>query len=265
MDPARARANRSHGARGREPEIVVAVEVDRNPGPEPLARPAHERPDRLRRGDPDRVDHDRLLRARLDRPLVDRLEEARVGACAVDAEEGDLDPVARGESDAAGDSPKHLLPRDAERLELQVRDRRLDDARGDPQLDERLEIGRHCPGEAPDLGVQPRLENHLERALVVGGDAREACLDPLDPELVEPTRDLELLLRVENDADRLLAVPERRIVEADLGVDRRVAVDLAGPDAVVHRKSSGKEESFSAPSAVTRKLSSTRRPPPSGQ
>src|SRR5207247_3568482 len=196
------------------------------------------RPDRLRRRDADRVDHDRLLRARLDRALVDLLEEARVGARAVDAEEGDLDPVARGESDAAGDSPKHLLPRDAERLELQVRDRRLDDARGNPQLDERLEIGRHGPGEAPDLGVQPRFENQLERALVVGRDAREAGLDPLDPELVESPRDLELLLRVEDDADRLLPVAERRVVEADLRVHRRAAVDPAGPAAVAHRKTS---------------------------
>src|SRR5256885_277519 len=118
---------------------------------------------------------------------------------------------------------------------------------------------------APSHPRGPPLENRMDGALVVGGEAREAGLDPLDPELVEPTRDLELLLRIENDANRLLAVAERRVVEADLGVDRRVAVDLAGPDAVAHRKSSGKEESFSALSAVTRKLSSTRRPPPSGQ
>ena len=173
--------------------------------------------------------------------------------------------MARGESDAAGDPAEHLLPRDPERLKLEIRDRRLHHARGHPQLDKRLDIGRHGPGEAPDLGVQPRLEDEPERALVVGRDARETGLDPLDPKPVEPARDLELLLGVEYDANRLLPVAERRVVEADLCVDRRVAVDLAGPDAVVHRKSSGKEESFSARPAVTTKLSSTRRPPPSGQ
>jgi hypothetical protein len=170
-----------------------------------------------------------------------------------------------GEGDTACDPAEHLLTRHAERLELQVRDRRLNDACGDSQLDERLDISRHGPGKAPDLCVQPRIENQLERALIVGRDAREAGLDPLDPERVEPAGDLQLLLWVENDADRLLAVAERCVVEADLGVYRRVAVDLAGPDAIVHRKSTGKEESFSAPAAVTRKLSSTRRPPPSGQ
>src|SRR6266480_3640102 len=95
----------------RSPMPLIVPWIQRAP-----ARPAHERPDRLRRRDPDRVDHVRLLSARLDRSLVDRLEEARVGTRAVDAEKGDLDPVARGEGDTAGNPPEHLLPRDAERL-----------------------------------------------------------------------------------------------------------------------------------------------------
>ena len=40
------------------------------------------------------------------------------------------------------------------------------------------------------------------------------------PTLVEQPRDLELLLRVEHDADGLLAVAQRRVVEADAAVDR---------------------------------------------
>src|SRR5205807_4274231 len=128
VDPAGAGPDGGGCARGREAEVVVAVEVDWNPRPEPLARLADERGHSLRGRDPDRVDHDRLLRAGLDRSLVDLLEEARIGARAVDSEEGDLDPVARGEGDAAGDPPEHLLPRDPQRLELQVRDRRLDHA-----------------------------------------------------------------------------------------------------------------------------------------
>ena len=217
----------------------MAVKVDPNLWPEPLACPADKRRDRLRRRDADRVDHDRLLRARLDRALVDLFEEARIGTGAVDAEERDLDSVAHGKRDAAGDPAEHLLPRNPERLQLQIRDRRFNDARGHAQLDERLEIGRHSPREAPDLRIQARLENEPERALVVGRDSRKAGLDPLDSEGVEPARDLELLPRVEDNADGLLPVAERRVVEADLGVDLRAAVDLTGPHAIVHRKSSG--------------------------
>ena len=62
---------------------------------------------------------------------------------------------------------------------------------------------------------RPAAGDQLDGAPVVVGDAREAGLDPLDPEPVEQPRDLELVLRREDDADRLLAVAQRRVVQAD--------------------------------------------------
>ena len=62
-------------------------------------------------------------------------------------------------------------------------------------------------------GPAPTISSH--GVPVVLRDAREAGLDPVDAELVEQPRDLELLLRIEDDADGLLAVTERRVVQPD--------------------------------------------------
>ena len=154
VDPGRARAHGRDGGRGREPEVVVAVEVHRHVGPDALDRPADELGDRLRRGDAERVDDDDLARARLDRGDVHALVEVRLGARRVDAEERGVDPVLGGEAHRARDPVEHLLAVDADRVELQVGDRRLDHRRRDAELDERLEVGRHGAREAPDLGAQ---------------------------------------------------------------------------------------------------------------
>ena len=89
----------------------------------------------------------------------------------------------------------------------------------------------------------------------------------LDPELVEQLRDLELLPRVEHDADRLLPVAQGRVVKADAAAEPVGVVHRSGPDLTRQQRTipSGKAESFSSPSGVTRKLSSTRSPPPPGQ
>ena len=247
VDPGRTGPNgRDCGGRG-EAEVVVAVEVHGHA--EPLTRSADELRRRFRGRDAERVDHDDLAGACLDRRVVGSVEEARIRACAVDTEVRDRDAALDREGDRGLDPLQHLLPRDPERLELQVRDRRLDHARGQAELEERLDVRLHRAGEAPDLGAQARVANQLDRPPVLRGDAREPGLDPLDPELVERARDLQLLLGVEDDSDGLLAVPKRRVVEADLRLEAVRVVDRAGPEA--HRKSSGQDESFCAPSLVT--------------
>ena len=170
------------------------------------------------------------------------------------------------ERDRLRDPLEHRLARDAERLELAVGDRRLDHGRGHPELDECLDIRGDRAREAPDLGFQASRGDELDRAPVVLGDAREAGLDPVDAELVEEACDLELLLGIKHDADGLLAVAQGGVVEPDPPADAMRVVERAGPDQVLHRTTpSGKADSFSAPSAVIRKLSSSRRPPPCGQ
>src|SRR5436853_6585146 len=93
-------------------------------GSDPLERPADEPGDRLRRRDSERVDDADLLRARLDRAPIDLLVEGRLGARRVDAEERGVDAVVRGEAHRAGHAAEHLLARDTDRSELQIRDRR---------------------------------------------------------------------------------------------------------------------------------------------
>src|SRR6266536_3910049 len=237
VDPASAGTRGRDGRGGGETEVVVTVEVDRYPWPEPVARTTYEVGGCFRSGDPERVDHGNLLRARLDGRLVDRLEVRWVCARPVDAEERHGDALVDRERDRVDDAFQHRLAVDAERLELQVGDRRLNHARTDPELDECLDVRLHGPRETPDLGGEPGIADQLDGAPIVRGDAREPGLDPLDPELVEAAGELELVLGTENDTDGLLPVTQSRVVEADLGLERVRLVDPAGPER--HRKSSG--------------------------
>ncbi len=120
------------------------------------------------------------------------------------------------------------------------------------ELDERLEVGGDRAREAPDLRPQAGRGDQPDRLPVLGRDAREAGLDAVDAEPVEQARDLELLGRVEDDADGLLAVAQRRVVEPDAAAEAVVVVERAGPDQLAHSAAttpSGKAESFSAPAA----------------
>ena len=101
----------------------------------------------------------------------------------------------------------------------------------------------------------------------------EAGFDPLDSEPVEQPRDLELLLGVEDDADGLLSVAQRGVVEADrparLRLERALVevaeVELVRRNGHTRTMPSGNEQSFSGAPSVISQLSSTRRPPPSSQ
>ena len=140
----------------------------------------------------------------------------------------------------------------------------------DAELDEQPRGRPGTAREKPQISAsQAGGGDQLDRAPVVVGDAREAGLDPVDAELVEQPRDLELLLGVEHDADGLLAVAQRRVVEADVPAEAVRVVQRAGPDQVVGHASSpprrGTTRASRPPSAVIRKLSSTRRPPPPSQ
>ena len=208
----------------------MTVEVNRNVRADPLLRAPDEIGHRLGARDPDRVDDDRLVRTGFDRRLVDGLEVPRVRTRAVHAEERDRHALLDCERDRVDDPLEHRLAVDTERCELQVGDRRLDHARLDAELDESLDVRVHRTRETPDLRVQSGIADQLDRVPVVFRDARKAGLDPLDAELVETARELELVLGTEHDPDRLLAVAQRRVVEADLRGEAMRIVELAGPE-----------------------------------
>ena len=130
-----------------------------------------------------------------------------------------MDVVLGREAHRLRDPLEHRVARHADRLELGVRDRRLDHRVSDTELDERFQVGRDRAGEAPHLGAQAGPGDELHRIPVVLRHAREAGLDAVDAEVVEQARDLELLLGVEHDADRLLAVAQGGVVQPHAAAD----------------------------------------------
>src|SRR4029077_15311042 len=165
-----------------------------------------------------------------DRRLVHRLEVAGSGARGVDAEEGDSNTLLDRERDRIDDPLEHRLTIDAKRVELQIGDRRLDHARSDPELHESLDVGLDRARETPDLGIQACVADQLDGAPVVLRDTRKAGFDSLDPESVKPSGQPEAVVGGEDDAYGLLAVSERRVVEADLCRERMRGVERAGPE-----------------------------------
>ena len=68
-------------------------------------------------------------------------------------------PCSAANETALADPLEHRLARDAERGELAVGDRALDHGRRDAELDERVDVGLHGAREAPDLGVEPGVDD----------------------------------------------------------------------------------------------------------
>src|SRR3954451_8547163 len=262
LDPARARTCGGDGGGGCEAEVVVTVEMHPMVAADPLVCRSDELQDRLGCCDPKRVDHVDLGSAGLDGRLVDRLEVGGVRTRPVDAEERHADALLRGERDGPDDALEHRLAVDAERSELQVGDRRLDHARADTELDERLHVSLDSAREPPDLRGQAGVTYQLDRAPVIGGHAWKAGFDPLDPELVQAACELQLVFRREYDADRLLAVAERCVVEADLRVESMAFVDLAGPERHPETQPLGSDPFGIRPLIGSRPGSSTASPCP---
>ena len=274
LHPRRARLHGRDRSGRAEPEVVVPVPVDGNLPAEPVDGLPDEVRGRLRRRDPDRVDDDDLLRRRPRRPC--RRPAGRTRGRRATSRRRRTRPRSRRRS--ANETALRIRSSIASRetpsaVELPVRDRALDHRGRDAELDERLHVGLDGAGEAPDLGAQAGADDELDRAPVVVGDAREARLDPIDAGGIERARDLELVLRHEHDADGLLAIAQRRVVEADgacgcgsSAFSLRLPVQILLRSIVMPGRSRpGSVESFSGPVFVIRKLSSTRRPPPPSQ
>ncbi len=126
-----------------------------------------------------------------------------------------------------------LLARKAIGAELDFAGRRLRDASAHSQANQLVDIGRHGPGESPDFGLEPGLENQTDGLRVVGRDTRETRLDPPHAELIEFPGDFELLPGVEHHPDGLLAVAQGGVIETHRSrtLYAGAGVQLAHPDA----------------------------------
>ena len=224
---------------------------------------------RLRGRDAERVHDDDLGRAGLDGGLVRRTQEAEVARSSPRRSRRRGSRARRRRRRPSGcarasSRGRRRAPR------ASIGDRALDHGGGQPELDERLDVRLDGARKPPDLGLQAGLDDHPDRPRVIVGHAREPGLDAVDAGVGERRRDRELVLRREHDAHRLLAVAQGRVVETHRRVRlrlERMGVQVAGPhlravDGHAATIPSGNGESFSAPPAVIRKLSSTRSPPP---
>src|SRR5262249_9307096 len=143
-----------------------------------------------------------------------------VRAAAVLRRELDVVAVLLGVSDGCAGLADDVLTRCLElALDVDVgrRDERVD-ARALGELDRApggVDVLGRGPREPADHRSLDRLSDRLDRLGVPGRGDREPGLDDVDPEPGELVRDLDLLLRVERDPGRLLAVAERRVEDVD--------------------------------------------------
>ena len=152
-----------------------------------------------------------------------RLEERGVGARAVDAEVRDLDrpPAANATAVRSGRASRRA---NADRVELEVPDRRLDHARRDAELDERLDVRLHRAEKPQTSAFSP--------ASRISWTARQSSSETRGnpasirsiPSSSRPRAISSFCSGVEHDADGLLAVAQRRVVEADARALERGAV-----------------------------------------
>ena len=169
----------------------------------------------------DRVGEVDDRRAGLDRDAADARDERGIGAGRVLARELDL-------VDARGrvlDRPARLLE-DLLRLEPELL-LHVERARGEDDVDprapragERLPRRRRCRSRCARASEATSGALHggrdgADAFEVAGRRAGEAGLDDVDAEPLELLGDLRLLVRLQRDARRLLAVAQRRIEDLD--------------------------------------------------
>ncbi len=120
-------------------------------------------------------------------------------------------------------------------FQLDVAGGRFDHRGAQSQPHQLVHIGFHGARESPEFGFQPRLLHQLNGFRIFGRDPRKTGFDAADAQFVELAGDLQLLLRREHHPDRLLAVAQRRVIEAH-GVSRerranlRTRIQFADPD-----------------------------------
>ena len=241
LNPLRAAADGGDGAGGGQAEIVVTVEVQRDGRADPFADLAEEKLDGFGAADADGVHDDEFAGAGVESVFVKAAEGIEFGARAVDGEEGDFDAVLDGVGNGIGGAALGFFGSEAVGFQFDGAGGSFDDGGAGAEAQKFVHIGANGAGEAPDFGFKAGVGDEFERFGVVGGDARKAGFDALDAERIQRAGDFQFLRRGKNDADGLLAVAERGVVEMDGfrlregGADFGALVEIADPDAFVLR------------------------------
>ena len=218
LDLARPGLKAGERVRDREPQVVVAVDGEDDvlePGDE-LVELLEIRRELERHRVADRVGDVDRGRALVDRDLTDLGGERDVRAGRVHRRELDVVDVPLGVRDRRAGLALDVL---AGRLQLVLdvdvggRDERVDPCpRGVlDRVPGGVDVGDMRPREPGDHGSLDPARDLLDRFEVPGRGDREPGLDHVDPQPRELLRDLQLLLGVEADPGRLLAVAQRRV------------------------------------------------------
>jgi hypothetical protein len=147
-----------------QPEVVVPVKVQRYLVADPRPDLSHQVFDRLGRTGTDRIDDRHFGGSRVEGRLIGGAEELQVAARTVHRKEQHphtvVDSVAHGFADAL----QHNLAGEAIRGDFDVTGGNLDQGLLDSELDQGVQIRFDGARKAPDLGLQPSLDNTLHCA-----------------------------------------------------------------------------------------------------
>ena len=264
MHPGGARAHGGDGARRGEPEVVVPVEVDRNVRAEPPARALDEAADGLGCGNADRVDDDGLLRPCLAGCLVDRLEEGSSARVPSTPKKAIVIPL--GTACETASSMRRSTSSWSSRSAPSLRSltgasitaaRRPSSSRASTSARSAREKP-HTSASAP----RPWISSTARRS------SSETRGKPASMRSMPSSSRSRAISSFSRGRGRRRPSAPRRAASCRTGRRRRrCGRRRSGPVQTgrSHRKSSGYRQSFSGPSAVIRKLSSSRRPPPPSQ
>ena len=194
-----------------QPVVVVAVNAHHDFLRDGL-RHLHIARHLFRRGGADGVRDVQPVSPRVPYAPDDSPEEAQVGPRRVFGRKLYLHAETLGVAHTLRRPFEHLFAGDVQLvLQVNVGAGEKDVDRVHPALDCRIDVQLLGPREAADFRRKTSLCDQANALLFSLRGYRETSLDDVDPEPIEPLRDLELLLGDERNSRGLLAVAERRV------------------------------------------------------
>ena len=201
------------GVGRRHAEVVVGVHLDVEPALSLEERDDVEGVERVE--DAERVAEAQAVGALLLGRLAEAQQELEVGARGVLGVDRHVEVLVLGEGHALADLVEHPLPRLGQLvLDVDVAGRHGDGHGVDAAVERVLDVVDDGPVPGEDGGVEPEVDDLLDRRLLVAAHGRDADLDLVHADLVEQLGDADLLVVAEHDAGRLLAVAQRGVVDA---------------------------------------------------
>src|SRR6202795_1795662 len=194
LNPRRTGAHGCDCARGRHPEIIVTVEVQRYRRSDPITYLANQVLHGLGPASTDGINDDDFSRARIQRSTVDLAQKFEVRASAVNCEEGNADRVPRSVGYGFRDASQNLVTSEAIGFQLDVACGSFDNGCAQAKPDKFFDVSFDRTRESPEFSFQACRLHELNRLGIFRGNARKARFNAADTKSVQVPRDLQLLL-----------------------------------------------------------------------